>query len=89
MQAVVRYEYGSVDRIELASLPEPVPGKGQVLVRVRAVSLNASDVESLTGRPLYTRIFGVLRPKVPVLGTDLAGVVEAVGPGVTRFQPGD
>ena len=89
MQAVVRYEYGSVDRIELANLPEPVPGKGQVLVRVRAVSLNASDVESLKGRPLYTRIFGLLRPKVPVLGTDLAGVVEAVGPGVTRFQPGD
>jgi NADPH:quinone reductase-like Zn-dependent oxidoreductase len=89
MQAVVRYEYGSADRIQLASLPEPTPGKGQVLVRVRAVSLNASDVESLTGRPLYTRIFGLLRPNVPVLGTDLAGVVEAVGPGVTRFRAGD
>lgn len=89
MQAIVRYRYGSSDGIQLADLPEPVPGPGEVLVRVRAVSLNTSDVEFLTGRPLYARVFGFFRPRFPVLGTDLAGVVQAVGAGVTRFRPGD
>lgn len=89
MKAVVRYRYGSLDALELVELPAPVPGAGQVLIRVRAVSLNTSDVEFLTGRPLYARLFGFFKPKFPVLGTDVAGVVEAVGPNVSRFRPGD
>jgi NADPH:quinone reductase-like Zn-dependent oxidoreductase len=59
------------------------------LVRVRAVSLNQSDWEGLTGRPLYVRIFGLRRPKFPILGTDVTGVVEAVGSAVRKFAPGD
>ena len=60
-----------------------------MLVAVRAVSLNASDCEFLAGRPLYTRMWGLWKPKHQVLGSDLAGEVRAVGPGVTRFQAGD
>src|SRR5262249_35817963 len=59
------------------------------LVKVRAVSLNASDWEGLSGKPLYSRIGGPFRPRLHVLGSDIAGRVEAVGPNVTRFAPGD
>lgn len=60
-----------------------------MLVRVRSVSLNASDVEAMTGRPAYARVFGLFAPSILVLGTDLTGVVEETGPGSTRFGVGD
>jgi NADPH:quinone reductase-like Zn-dependent oxidoreductase len=66
-----------------------VPGPGEVLVKVHAVSLNGSDWETLVGKPLYSRIGGLFRPRRTILGSDIAGRVEAVGPGATRFQPGD
>ncbi|GIF62433.1 NADPH:quinone reductase [Asanoa ishikariensis] len=66
-----------------------MPRADEVLVAVRAVSVNASDWETLVGRPLYSRIGGLRRPRVPTLGSDIAGRVEAVGPAVTRFQVGD
>jgi NADPH:quinone reductase-like Zn-dependent oxidoreductase len=67
----------------------PQPSGDQVLVRVRAASLNRSDWEGLTGKPLYARIAGVFRPRRPVLGTDVAGTIEAVGPDHTEFKTGD
>lgn len=89
MRAVVRDVYGPPEVLRLEEVEKPVPKDGQVLIRVRAVSLNASDWEILTGNPLYGRIWGFFKPKVRVLGSDVAGIVEAVGPDVTEFQPGD
>jgi NADPH:quinone reductase-like Zn-dependent oxidoreductase len=73
----------------LADVPTPTPGDTEVLVRVRAVSLNASDWETLRGKPLYARFGGPFRPRRHILGTDIAGQVEAEGANVTRFRPGD
>ncbi|MFN8190139.1 MAG: NAD(P)-dependent alcohol dehydrogenase [Nocardioidaceae bacterium] len=86
----MQYErYGAPEVLSLVEVPVPTPGPGQVLVRVRATSVNLSDWEALTGRPAYARIGGLRRPARPVLGSDIAGVVESVGPGVTAFAPGD
>ncbi len=91
MRAIVRHEYGSPDVLELEEIEEPKVGDDDVLVKVHAASVNASDVELLTAHPLYVRLvgFGFRKPKVLILGSDIAGRVEAVGRDVTQFQPGD
>lgn len=89
MKAAVRHQYGPPSDLRLEEIPCPTPASGEVLLRVRAVSLNTSDVESMTGWPLYARVFGLFRPKFLVLGTDVSGVVEAVGPGVSDWAVGD
>jgi NADPH:quinone reductase-like Zn-dependent oxidoreductase len=66
-----------------------MPAAGQVLVEVAATSINLSDWECLRGSPFYARLGGLRAPGRPTLGSDIAGRVEAVGTGVTRFQPGD
>ncbi len=70
-------------------MEKPVPKDDEVLIGVHAVSLNGSDWECLTGKPLYARYRGFLKPKYHVLGSDVAGRVEAVGRSVRRLQPGD
>lgn len=89
MKAVVYDRYGGPDRLRLEEVPTPVPGAGEVLVRVAATSVNLTDWEGLRGSPMYARIDGLRRPARRTLGSDIAGRVEAVGRGVTRFQPGD
>jgi NADPH:quinone reductase-like Zn-dependent oxidoreductase len=89
MKAVVYTRYGPPDVLRLADVATPVPKDDEVLVKVHAVSLNGSDWETLRGRPLYSRIGGLFRPGRHVLGSDIAGVVSAVGPRATRFAPGD
>lgn len=90
MRAVTYERYGPPEEVlELRDVPVPVPTDDQVLIRVRAVSVNASDWETLRGKPLYARVGGLRRPKNHVLGSDVAGVVEAVGSDVTEFSPGD
>ncbi len=89
MRAVCYDRYGPPEVLRLAEIPVPEPGPDQVLVRVRATSLNLSDWETLTGWPAYSRIEGPRRPARSVLGSDIAGVVESVGPGVSAFAPGD
>jgi NADPH:quinone reductase-like Zn-dependent oxidoreductase len=89
MKAVVYTRYGPPEVLRLTEVKVPVPRDGEVLVRVHAVSLNGSDWEALKGKPLYSRIMGPFRPRFHVLGSDIAGRVEAVGPGTTRFEPGD
>jgi NADPH:quinone reductase-like Zn-dependent oxidoreductase len=89
MRAVVYERYGPPDVLRVDDVPVPRPGSGQVLVRVAAVSLNLSDWECLVGKPLYARIGGLRGPACPILGSDISGRVEAVGEGVTRFEPGD
>ncbi len=90
MKTMVRFEYGSPDVLELADVDVPVVGDDGVLVRVRAASLNAADLDYLYGKPLLTRMgTGLLKPRNRGLGLDVAGQVEAVGRDVTTLKPGD
>jgi NADPH:quinone reductase-like Zn-dependent oxidoreductase len=89
MRAVVRNRYGPPDVLELAEIDKPEPGEDEILVRVRAASVNPADWYTLTG-PLVARVAsGLRKPKSNRLGTDYAGEVEAVGANVTEFRPGD
>ena len=90
MKAVLREAYGPPESLELRDVPTPVAGKGEVLVRVEAAGVNMADVDYLLGRPGFARLgTGLRTPKHAGLGLDLAGHVEAVGDGVTRFKVGD
>ncbi len=91
MKAGVHERYGPPrDVVEIGELPRPEPGANEVLVRVRAASLNIADWYAVTGRPLVARPSqGLRRPKETRIGVDYAGVVEAVGSEVTDFGPGD
>ena len=90
MKAAVRNRYGSLDVVELRDVDRPVPADDQVLVRVRAASVNRADLDLLAPLPSFTRLFlGLRAPRNPRMGIDVAGVVEEVGAGVTRFRPGD
>src|SRR5918992_1811249 len=80
---------GPPDVLRVADVPVPEPNAGQVRVRISATSVNRSDWEGLRGSPLYARIGGVRAPARRTLGSDIAGTVDAVGSGVTRFRPGD
>jgi NADPH:quinone reductase-like Zn-dependent oxidoreductase len=90
MKAIVRETYGSPDVLALTDVDMPAVGSGDVLVRVRAASLNQGDLDYLYGRPFLTRMgIGLRRPRNRGLGFDAAGQVEAVGADVTQFKPGD
>ncbi|GMQ94221.1 MAG: NAD(P)-dependent alcohol dehydrogenase [Acidimicrobiia bacterium] len=90
MKAIVQYKYGSPDVLELREVDKPVVGDDDVLVRVRAASVNPFDWHMMRGRPYLARIqAGLLKPKQPIQGADMAGQVVAVGRNVTLFQPGD
>jgi NADPH:quinone reductase-like Zn-dependent oxidoreductase len=81
--------YGSPDVLRVEDVPVPSPGAGQVRVKVAATSVNLSDWEGLRGSPAYARIGGLRHPARRTLGSDIAGVVDEVGQGVTRPRPGD
>ena len=91
MKAIVQGRYGSPDVLELREIDEPVVKDDEVLVRVRAASVHPDVWHAMRGVPYVLRIMGsgLRRPKNPVPGTDLAGLVESVGRNVTRFHPGD
>jgi NADPH:quinone reductase-like Zn-dependent oxidoreductase len=90
MKAVVQEGYGSADALHLRDVPRPDLTPGTVLVRMRAASVNALDWHSTHGGLLLEIAAKIMRSKdEPVRGVDVAGTVEAVGPGVTRFKPGD
>src|SRR6266850_4772423 len=90
MKAIVRETYGPPDVLHLEEVPLPTLRDGDVLVRVRAASANAGDWHLLRGTPLPFRLVAGLRiPKFKIIGTDVAGHVEAVGRNVTQFRPGD
>lgn len=89
MKAIVREKYGSANELKLLEIEKPVPKENEVLIKVHAVSLNASDVENMTGTPFYIRAWGLFKPKYKILGSDIAGVVVAVGKMVTKFKVGD
>ena len=90
MKAAARERYGSPDVVELKDGDRPNPGADQVLVRVRAASVNRADLDGLKPRPSFARLFTGLRaPRNHRIGIDVAGAVESVGASVTRFKPGD
>jgi NADPH:quinone reductase-like Zn-dependent oxidoreductase len=90
MKAFIYERYGPPETLRIAEVDKPAPNTGEVLVRVLAASVNAADWHVLRGKPLFSRAtLGLLRPKHQILGVDIAGQVEAVGGGVTRFTAGD
>jgi len=91
MKAIIHTEYGSPDVLRFTEVAKPVPGDDEVLVSVRAASLNPIDWHFIRGRPALFRLMigGLRRPKSGRPGLDMSGRVEAVGAGVTRFKPGD
>jgi len=91
MKAIVQRRYGSPDDLKLLDVEKPVAGDDEVLVRVHAASMHPDVWHVVRGRPSVLRVMGngFLKPKNSVPGTDMAGVVESVGKGVTRFRPGD
>ena len=89
VKAIVHTTYGLPEVLELKEVDKPVPADDEMLVKVHAVSVNRSDWEGLTGKPLYARMNGLRKPRRQVLGSDVAGTVEAVGKGHTDFKPGD
>jgi NADPH:quinone reductase-like Zn-dependent oxidoreductase len=90
MKAYIYERYGPPETLRMAEIDKPAPNADQVLVKVRAASVNAADWHVLRGKPLFYRAtLGLLRPKHQLLGGDIAGQVAAVGGGVTEFQPGD
>jgi NADPH:quinone reductase-like Zn-dependent oxidoreductase len=93
VKAIVQDRYGGAEVLEFRDIDEPVPSGNQVLVQVRAAGVHRGDWHIMTGLPYMIRLvvptLGLRKPKVPVLGMDVAGTVAAVGKDVTRFQPGD
>ena len=90
MRAVVHDRYGPPDVLRLAEVEKPVPNEDELLVRIHATTVNRSDCGWRAPHPFFSRFFtGLLRPRRPILGSELAGVVEAVGSGVTSFEVGD
>jgi NADPH:quinone reductase-like Zn-dependent oxidoreductase len=88
MKAIVYTKYGPPEVLQLKEVAKPTPRDDEVLIKVQAVSVNRSDWEGLIGKPLYARIEGLRKPRRQILGSDIAGRVEAVGKYIRRFQPG-
>jgi NADPH:quinone reductase-like Zn-dependent oxidoreductase len=93
MKAIVQDRYGSPDVLRLDDVPRPTPKAGELLIRVAAASVNARDWHLMRGDPYLARLaareLGLGAPKTKIRGSDVAGRVEAIGEGVTRFRPGD
>ena len=91
MKAIAQNRYGDADVLTLRDIDPPKPGAGEVLVQVKAAGADPGVWHMMTGVPYLMRVigFGFRRPKVPVRGLALAGIVQSAGPGVTRFRQGD
>lgn len=90
VKALVLKKYGSPQNLNIMEVNKPVVTKDEVLVKVKAVSINDWDLGIISGRPFVNRLVaGLFRPKMQILGSDIAGVIEAVGDTVSNFQVGD
>jgi NADPH:quinone reductase-like Zn-dependent oxidoreductase len=90
MKAIIITEYGHPDVLKLKEVEQPFPGNEEVLIQVHAASINDWDLALLRGKPFIIRFgYGLLKPKIKIPGTDVAGRIIAVGSNVKRFQPGD
>lgn len=91
MKAIICPRYGSPNVLQLREVEKPSPLEDEVLIKIHATSLNSRDLRILRANPIMMRLMpgGLFRPKIKILGADLAGVVEAVGQNASQFQPGD
>jgi len=90
MKAIVCHNYGSPDVLRCEDVEKPVPGDNEILIKVRAASVNPLDWHLMRGTPYVGRLaFGLRKPKITRPGRDVAGLVETVGRNVTQFKPGD
>ncbi len=90
MKAILHDHYGPPEDLTLVDIDTPVPCDDEVLVRVHAASINSWDWENVTGKPAYVRpVWGLFKPRLPVLGADVAGRVAAIGKAVKELRPGD
>jgi len=90
MKAIVCTKYGPPDVLKLEEIQKPTPGDDEILVEVHAASVNYSNLILVRGKPFVARLgFGLLKPKLKIPGSDIAGRVEAVGRNVKQFRPGD
>src|SRR4029079_10932697 len=90
MQAMVYTEYGTADVLQLKQVAVPAPKADEVLIQVAAASVNAADLHYLAADPFLMRLAsGLLKPRLTILGADVAGRVAVVGSGVRQFKPGD
>ena len=91
MKAIVRDKYGSPAMLRLEDIATPTPADNELLVKVHAAALNKGDWEILQGSPLWVRLvgFGLINPKIRILGSNFSGRIEAVGQAVSEFQVGD
>lgn len=90
MKAIFYQQYGSPDVLKLKEVDKPIPKDNEVLIKVYASSINSWDWDLLTGKPyLYRLLFGIIKPKLTILGADIAGRVEAIGKNVKQLHPGD
>ena len=90
MKAIYYEKYGTPDVFELREVEKPTPGANQVLIKVKAASVNSWDYDRLTGSPrIYRLLHGLSKPRINIPGSDVAGIVEEVGNSVTKFKPGD
>lgn len=90
MKAMVYTQYGPPDVLQLKEVEKPTPQANEVLIKIHAASVNAADWHVLKADPFIARFdAGLFKPKFPILGADIAGVVESIGTAVTQFKPGD
>ncbi len=90
MKAIMYRKYGPPDVLMYEETDKPVPAANQVVIRVRAASVNPYDWHFIRGKPEFIRLFtGLLRPRTPRVGADVSGYVDAVGEGISQFKPGD
>ncbi|MEM7798419.1 MAG: NAD(P)-dependent alcohol dehydrogenase [Chloroflexota bacterium] len=90
MNAFTYERYGSPEELNLSAVEKPTPAAEEVLVKIEVISLNPADWRLLRADPAFMRLErGLFQPKMPVIGGEIAGRIEAVGPSVTRFKPGD
>lgn len=91
MKAIVITKYGPPDVLKLETLKKPTPKDNEVLIKIQAASLNAADWHIMRGEPFFVRLMvgGLTKPKNNILGSDIAGEVEAIGKDVTHFKVGD
>jgi len=90
MKAIVYRKYGSTDELRLEEVEKPVPKDNEVLIRIHAAAVNPWDWDLVTGKPrIYRLMFGLLKPKYNIIGSDIAGTVEAIGKNIKKYKPGD
>jgi NADPH:quinone reductase-like Zn-dependent oxidoreductase len=90
MKAVIFKKYGTPDVLELKDVEKPVPKENEVLIKIHAASVNRTDCGIRWGKPFIVRFFyGIFHPRIKILGSELAGEIEAVGKSVTLFKKGD